>query len=136
MSSFIPCEISFSVFKNHKDISLPSNISHTNATHGGINFQLQSECCHRKGKEGRNEGGKEVNLTDLSSALFWSPEDLINDSKRLISEKSDASHLDYSKWLCGKLESHSCVVDTEAFETGLKRNFLVPDDYARLHKFL
>lgn len=93
MSSFIPCDISFSVFKNHKDIVLSPKISHTTATHDGITFQPQSECYHRKGKEGRNEGGKEANLTDLSSELFCSPEDLINVSKRLTSEKLDASHL-------------------------------------------
>lgn len=65
---------------------LSPKISHTTATHDRITLQLQSECHHRKGKEGRTEGRKKANLTDLSSELFCSPEDLINVSKRQTSE--------------------------------------------------
>lgn len=50
---------------------------------------------HRKGKVGRNKGGKEVNLTDLSMEQIWSSKDLINICKMKTNEKSEASHFGF-----------------------------------------
>lgn len=50
---------------------------------------------HREGKERRNEGGKEVNLTDLPTELISSSEDLISICKRKTNKKSDASHFGF-----------------------------------------
>lgn len=90
LPSLVPCEIRFSVLKNHQETVLSAVINRINAKYHGIIFQQQSECHHsfwgsyminRKEKE----RGEEVNLKVLSADKIW----LIFICKRKINKKSD-----------------------------------------------